>query len=71
MTDLQVVAVVFGAIAPVVGSQFFLYYKIGRMEQRIKDSVNGNINTAIDTAVDRCWKKTFDTNNNDSEFIEG
>jgi DNA-directed RNA polymerase subunit RPC12/RpoP len=41
LTDLQIVGLILGCISPVVASQFFIYYKLGRMEQHIINSVNG------------------------------
>lgn len=44
MTDLQIIAALCGGgLTALTGSQFFIYYKIGRMEQRLIDTINGHL----------------------------
>lgn len=42
MTEIQFVATLLGSgLVLLTGSQFFVYYRLGRMEQRIIDTING------------------------------
>lgn len=49
MTDLQVIGAIFAAVSPLYGSLWFMFYKLGRMEQRIISAVNGQKSAGGDT----------------------
>ena len=57
MTDIQIFSAIGATVGPLLISQFILYYRIGRIDQKVADRVNGHIGKMVREVVKDCLGK--------------